>query len=86
MVNDSLEAFYLSLDTSSGKLSMIDVANPLVFDFAKAPVEDTRADSPQMATVANIGDATLLQYRFGDAPPSMPIALRALTSSAKSKV
>jgi large repetitive protein len=50
---------YLSLDTPSGELSMIDVADPPVLDFAKTPVGATSADSPQVVTLANIGNAAL---------------------------
>jgi len=50
---------YLSLDTPGGELSMIDVADPPVLNFAKTPVGDTSADSPQVVTLANIGNAAL---------------------------
>jgi sugar lactone lactonase YvrE len=50
---------YLSLNTPNGELSMIDVADPPVLDFAKTPVGGTSADSPQMVTLANIGNAAL---------------------------
>jgi sugar lactone lactonase YvrE len=51
---------YLSLDTPSGELSMIDVADPrAVLNFAKTPVGDTSTDSPQLVTLANIGNAAL---------------------------
>jgi sugar lactone lactonase YvrE len=50
---------YLSLDTRSGELAMIDVADPPVLNFAKTPVGGTSADSPQLVTLANVGNAAL---------------------------
>jgi sugar lactone lactonase YvrE len=50
---------YLSLDTPSGEVSMIDVADPPLLHFTKTPVGNTSADSPQLVTLANIGNAAL---------------------------
>jgi hypothetical protein len=59
---------YLSLDTPSGELSMIDVADPPVLNFAKTPAGETSADSPQVVTLANIGNAALTLPWFSSGP------------------
>ena len=53
---------YLSLDTPSGGLTMIDVAGPPILNFAKTQVGSTSKDSPQLVTLANIGNETLSVY------------------------
>jgi sugar lactone lactonase YvrE len=56
---DAQGNLYLSFDPPNGELAMIDVSDPPVLSFAKTQVGSTSADSPQLVTVSNIGNAGL---------------------------
>ncbi len=56
---DSRGNLYISQGQSGGGLLMVDVSDPPILNFDRASVGSTSPDSPQLVTLANIGNAAL---------------------------